>query len=78
MMSFHQLTFLIGVCEKNKHFPDPPPQKFFNTVSGITFLRMPPQATQNFIDRFQISYKNMDLSQTLVITDAFLENTDKI
>jgi hypothetical protein len=48
----------IEACEKKIIF-QMAPVEFRQTFGDIRFLRMPLEATSNFIDRFQISSKNM-------------------
>jgi len=58
MMCPYEKKIPIEACEKKIIF-QMAPVGFRQTVGGIRFLRMPLEATSNFIDRFQISSKNM-------------------
>ena len=58
MMCPFEKKIPIEACEKKIIF-QMAPVRFRQTVGGIRFLRMPLEATSNFIDRFQISSKNM-------------------
>ena len=58
MMCPYEKKIPIEACEKKTIF-QMAPVEFCQTFGDIRFLRMPLEATSNFIDRFQISSKNM-------------------